>query len=719
MKETIKEIFKVEAYELLSELEKSLLGLEETPQDAEMIGAVFRALHTIKGSGAMAGFDSIAAFTHEVEAVFELVRNGRLLVTKRLIDLTLIAGDHIRTMLESSEGVVDVDSLQAIITELRELMPRKDSSAKSEQPEPDSSDASGQESAVYRICLRPHKDLFLKGVNPILLLNELRGLGDCEIIAHTDALEELDSIDPESCLTYWDAILTTERGIDAIRDIFIFVEDDCDITIDVIAKESLLDGDQPAKRIGEILVERGCLSKEDLLSALNEQKRIGQLLVASGLVGETKVHSALVEQQHVQEMRKRQQKTEEVSNIRVPAQKLDALVDLVGELVTVQARLSQTSGLLNHPELLSIAEEVERLTAELRDNTMSIRMVAIGTMFSRFKRLVRDLSSELGKDILFATEGAETELDKKMIERLSDPLVHLIRNSIDHGIELSDSREASGKPRQGTIRLAATHSGANVLISITDDGAGLDVEAIKARAVERKLMAPDCELPEKEIFSFIFAPGFSTAAQVTSVSGRGVGMDVVKRSIDALRGSIDISSRRGVGTTITIKLPLTLAIIDGLLVKVGEGYFVLPLSAVEECVELSREDVSRAHGRHITRVRDKIVPYIRLRERFDASGEAPEIEQIVITEGTYGKVGFVVDSVIGEHQTVIKNLGRMYRDVEGISGATILGDGTVALILDMPQLVKGIEDEETAADLQSSNCRIKDAYGEMRNEMVL
>ena len=438
------------------------------------------------------------------------------------------------------------------------------------------------------------------------------------------------------------------------------------------------------------------MAEEDLRRALGEQKRIGELLVDSGLVEPSQVEAALFEQEHIKTVRKKQQQEEQSSGIRVPADKLDTLVNLVGEMVTVQARLSQTVASLDHAELLSISEEVERLTAELRDNTMSIRTMPIGTTFSKFKRLVRDLSNELKKDIALVTEGAETELDKTVIERLNDPLVHLIRNCIDHGIERPEAREAAGKPPQGTVHLSAAHSGANVLIRIEDDGAGLDVEAIRAKAMEKGLIADGVEMTEKEIFALIFAPGFSTATQVTSVSGRGVGMDVVKRSIDALRGSIDISSRKGTGTTITLKLPLTLAIIDGLLVQVGDGHFVLPLSIVEECVELTREDVARTHGRQITFVRDEIVPYIRLRERFVTNGNGPDVEQIVITGSSGGRVGFVVDKVIGEHQTVIKNMGKMYRQVDAISGATILGDGTVALIVDVPKLVEGVESQEFA-----------------------
>jgi len=338
---------------------------------------------------------------------------------------------------------------------------------------------------------------------------------------------------------------------------------------------------------------------------------------------------------------------------------------------------------------------VERLTVSLRDNTMSIRMLPIGTTFGNFKRAVRDLSSELGKEIELTTEGAETELDKTVIERLSDPLVHLIRNSIDHGIETPEVREAAGKPRCGTIHLSAVHSEAHVLIRIQDDGAGIDTGAVRAKAVEKGLIAPEAAPSDKELYALMLLPDFSTARKVTNVSGRGVGLDVVKKAIDALRGTIEISSARGAGATITLKLPLTLAIIDGFLTKIGSEHFIFPLSSVEECIELKRESV-KSNSRHLVNVRGHMVPYIRLREKFTVEGDTPEIEQIVIVGEDGHRVGFTVDTVVGQHQTVLKSLGAFYKGVEGISGATILGDGTVALILDLPKLVGAAEREENA-----------------------
>jgi two-component system chemotaxis sensor kinase CheA len=700
-----KSLYEEEANELLADLESALLELEEAPDDAELIGRIFRALHTIKGSGSMFGFDAIAKFTHEVETVFDMVRNEEMSVTKELIDLTLSSGDVIKTMLDNSETGDSEDKERAgeIIASLQKLVPNNNEQKEDKiSPAPSQNDSpvqSGQEERqiTYRIRFRPPADIFTRGIDPVLLVNELNDLGMCKIVALKNDIPLLNDIVPEYCYTYWDIILTTNRNADAIKETFIFVEDDSEINIAVIDDSIGSNKESTHKKLGDILVERGDLDDENLRVILRKQKRVGEMLVDANLVDTGKVESALAEQQHMKEVTEKrsvQQKKDSASSIRVDSDKLDRLVNLVGELVTVQARLTQTASSKNDPELFLVAEEVERLTEELRDNTMSVRMVPIGSMFSRFKRLIRDLSSEMGKTIDLSTEGADTELDKTVIDKLNDPLVHLIRNCIDHGIETPDGREAAGKPKNGKVHLSATHSGANVLIKIVDDGGGLNPEAIRAKAVERGLIEPDAELSEKDTFALILEAGFSTAEKVTNVSGRGVGMDVVKRSIEALRGTIDIGSQRGAGTTITLKIPLTLAIIDGLLVKIGQEVFVVPLSLVEECVELTEDDIEKAHGRHIANVRGEIVPYVNLRDKFSITEDKPDIEQIVIADVDDNRVGFVVDDVIGEHQTVIKTLGKFYKDVDGVSGATILGDGAVALILDVPKLVQSAVKEE-------------------------
>ena len=587
--------FRDEACELLAEIEAALLDLEKAPHDRELIDRVFRALHTIKGSGGTCAFNDVSAFAHKLETFFDLVRKGKVRATKEFITLALSARDQINEMLDECYG------------------------GSSANPD------TGQE-----------------------IINSFATF--CTIAAN------------EPAPTPFSFPIKTEEA-------------DC-------------------MKLGEILVERGDLASEDIPKVLSAQKFFGEILVESSLVAPDKVQAALAEQQKMRESRKEFLKAEETASIRVATEKLDGLVDLVGELVTVQAQLSRVAGASNIPEFRAIAEQVERLSGSLHDRTMSIRMIPIETMFGRFKRLVHDLARETGKEVALVTEGAETELDKTVIERLRNPLVHLIRNCIDHGIELPDTREKAGKPRCGTVGLAAIHSGAHVLIRISDDGAGLDREAIRARGEEKGLIPPYAHLSDKELFSLIFAPGLSTARTVTDISGRGVGLDVVKKAIDSLQGSIEINSRLGSGTEITLKLPLTLAIIDGLLVKIGGESFVLPLSFVKECVELTALDKKNVHGRNLANVRGEIVPYINLRECFLTKGEPPAIEQIVITETDGRRIGLVVDKVIGGHQTVIKNLGTIYRDVEGISGATILGAGTVALILDVPGLVRFTERDE-------------------------
>ncbi len=694
----LREMFKSEAYELVAELENALLALEEAPRDKDVIGRVFRALHTIKGSGGACGFDAIAHFAHEVETLYDAIRNDQAVATGEVINLTLAARDQITALFDEfyQKKKADPEVTEQIITQVRKLVPEGFVS-KSKKPAAPAPAPPTHEHETFRIRFRPARNIFLTGTDPLNLLNDLRALGTCHVVAQLGDIPAVTDFDAELCYIYWDVILTTDRGIDAIKDVFIFVQDSSELIIQPIDVDSVLAGGEGYKRLGEILVERGDLAPEDIRVTASEQKRIGELLVDKGVVNTDTVESALTEQQHIRDLRKERQKVEEVSSIRVQSQKLDKLVDLVGELVTVQARLTQIAANGNSAILLSIAEEVERLTAELRDTSMSIRMVPIGTIFNKYKRVVRDLAQALSKSVELAMEGTETELDKTVIEKLHDPMVHLVRNCIDHGIEMPDDRAAAGKPRHGTIRLAAQHSGAFVQIRIEDDGAGMDTEAIRRKAVEKGMIAADAQLSDKELYALVLLPGFSTAAQVTDVSGRGVGMDVVKQAIESLRGTIEIASVRGKGTTITLSLPLTLAIIDGFLTRIGNEHFVIPMALVDECVELTAAKAVSSSGRTLLNVRGGLVPYINLRERFAVAGERPAIEQVVIIKAENMRVGFVVDHIVGGHQTVIKNLGRMYRQVDGISGATILGDGTVALILDVPKLVQGVEREETGS----------------------
>jgi len=624
-----RQAYQEEARELLAELESALLALDQDRENRELVGRAFRALHTIKGSGAMFGFDDIAAFAHDLETAFDQLRNGQLAATTSLINLTLAACDQIRSMLQPDEPGSAVRARSAsMLAELTQLTAPPSASTETARP--------------WGIHFRPKPDILLNGTNPILLLRELRGLGRLEVAADTSALPPLAELDPERCYVAWDMVLTTAVPLEAIRDVFLFVEGDCELTI-----EPLPDRPKPGQPA--------------------EPQHPARPVAENAT---TSVAAA--------------------SSVRVAAHKLDEFVNLVGELVTVQARLGELAARRADPEIQAVSEEIERLTTELRENSMSIRMLPLRTTFERFRRLVHDLGSELGKDVQLVIEGAETELDKTVIEQLNDPLVHLIRNSMDHGIEPTEARRAAGKPIPATIHLSATHSGAHVLIRVTDDGRGLDPEAIRARALAQGLVEADARLSDCDLASLILAPGFSTARRVTDVSGRGVGMDVVRRSIEALRGSMEISSRPGAGMAVTLRLPLTLAIIDGLLVRVGQSHFVLPLANSLECVELTGQDIAEAHGNHIANVRGELIPYVRLSEYFQMPVDRREREQIMVVETEHGHFGFVVDQVLGDHQTVIKNLGRLYRNVQVVSGATILGNGSVALILDPHRLVQSV-----------------------------
>lgn len=677
--------FRLEAQELLVQLEAALLDLEDRPDDRELIDTAFRALHTLKGSGSMFGFEALAAFTHHIENAFDQVRKGKQPPSGALISVALKAQDQMRALIEAPDSADQSVSDQLlgqlnVVMGAAEALSAPTSAAVPAEPPPEGP-------TTWRIRFRLAPDAMAMGTNPLLLLDELRGLGSCDVVALTEAVPELRELDPLTCHLAWNVVLTTDAPRSAIDDVFIFVIDDMELKVERVEPEP--------NRLGDILVERGDMSVAAVQSALTAQPRLGQLLVNSGNVTEEQVASALAEQKHRRDAEASRNAAKAADSIRVPAERLDNLMDRVGELVIAQARLRQLvlSGDILH--LKSVGEEIERLVNELRDTTMGIRTLPIGSLFGRYRRLIRDLSNDLGKDIALVTSGEETELDKTVIERLNDPLVHLIRNCVDHGIEPPEGRQAAGKPAQGRVHLSAVHSGAEVLIRIQDDGRGLDKARIRAKAEEQGLLAPDAKISDSDLYQMIFAPGFSTAREVTNVSGRGVGMDVVKRTIEALRGTIELDSAPGRGSVVTLRLPLTLAIIDGLLVRVGRGRYVIPLSAVEECVELGVEEDARSRGCSFLNIRDDLVPFLRLRDMFGTREAADPYQKIVIVSTGDLRVGLVVDQVIGDHQTVIKSLSALHSDVECFSGATILGDGGVALILDVAHLVEfGQEREE-------------------------
>lgn len=668
--------FREEAADLLTDLESTLLSLEENPGDRDLLDNAFRALHTIKGSGAMFGFEAAAGFTHHLENAFDLVRKGSIAPNSALIGIALAARDHIRTLIDAPEQA-DPTLGERLLTEVAQLTGAAAREATAQTPEQEQ--PAGR--TTWRFRFRLARDAMSMGTNPLLLLEEIHGLGEATIVALTEGVPPLEEIDPCGCYLAWDVVLTTDQPKSAIEDVFIFCSDEMELTIERIRNEH--------ERLGEILSTRGDVDAATLEEAIARQPRLGELLVQEGALTPDRLHSALAEQKHVRGEAETAKAAAQSANtsIRVAAERLDDLMDQVGELVIAQARLKQIIAASDDLQVKSIAEEIERLSNGLRDTTMGIRMLPIGSLFGRFRRLVRDLSRDLGKDVQLSTSGEETELDKTVIERLNDPLVHIVRNSLDHGLETADDRLRAGKPAQGNLLLSASHAGTQVRISIRDDGRGLDRARIRAKAEEQELIPVDAKVTDAELFQLIFHPGFSTAKTVTSVSGRGVGMDVVRRTIDSLRGTIEVNSTPGEGTEIALSLPLTLAIIDGLLVRVGDGRYVLPLSAVEECVELPNEDDRRHQGRNFLNIRGELVPFMRLREAFAVQTPPDPYQKVVVISTGDRRVGLVVDQVLGDHQTVIKSLSKLHADVEDFSGATILGDGTVALILDVAHLV--------------------------------
>ena len=655
------EVFRQEASELFETLETTLLDLGLRPDDRDLVDSAFRALHTIKGSGAMFGFDKVAAFTHEFETAFERVRKGEIKPTQELISVALAAKDYIRSLIETPEAADPIIG-EAILDDLRHFVGGPAPAAAAE-PRPLAPPPPSEKSAGWQLRLEFDSHILRNGSNPLDLLEDLCKLGSCFVVPLTDGVPPLDELEPDYCYLKWDVTLHSDCDKAAIDDVFMFVQDEMKLTLAPLAQVERAAPPPPAP-VKEVIPP------------------------APMIPAETAKAPAPKPEPQPERRREEPRRSDDraIATVRVQAERLDELMDRVGELVIAQARLTQLAATGSDPSIKMIAEEIERLAASLRDTTMGARMVPIGSLFGRFRRLVHDLSRDLSKPVEFVTVGEDTELDKTMIECLADPLVHLIRNAIDHGIEDTATRNAAGKTEQGRIELQAVHSGAQVLVTVKDNGGGLNTARIRAKAEEQGLVAPGAALSDHEIHQFLFHPGFSTAQTISALSGRGVGMDVVKRTIENMRGSIDLSTRPGQGTTVTLRLPLTLAIIEGLLIRVGEGRYIIPLSAVEECVELTARD-ERSRGRNFLNVRGNLVPFLRLREILTVPGAPDQHQKTIIISTGETRVGLVADQIIGNHQTVIKSLSKLHSDVTIFSGAAILGDGTAALILDVAQLV--------------------------------
>jgi two-component system, chemotaxis family, sensor kinase CheA len=644
------EIFRVEAQELLEQIEQGLLDLTHNPGDKELVATVFRALHTLKGSGAMFGFDTLAEFTHHCETAFDRVRKGEVPATRELVTAVLNAMDHMRALAE--RRVVAAADGDLLLAALERVVGAGKGTNGAVLP---ANTESGAALASWHLRFTLASDVLVNGTRPLPMLDELRALGACRIAAITDNIPPLNGLVPHECHLGWDVTLTTDQPRSAIEDVFMFVMDDMTLQIDALAQPD------PAEMPEAALPE-------------------AELVVAGGDAKALRPDAS----------------------VRVPALRLDELMDRVGELVIAQSRLKQIAGASIDMNLRSVAEEIEHLASELRDSMMSVRMVPVAQLFGRFRRLIHDLARDTGKEIELVTEGEATELDKTVIERLADPLVHLIRNAADHGLETPPERRAAGKPAQGRIILSARQAGAEVVITVRDDGRGVNRERVRAKAEENGLIVPGAVLSDQDLLQLVFQPGFSTAAAVTNLSGRGVGMDVVKRTIEGLRGTLELSSPPGEGSVVELRIPLTLAIIDGLLVRVGAARYVIPLSAVEECLELSTEQDQRSAGRSLLTIRGQLVPFIRLHDMFK-TGMAPDLYQkIVVISSGADRVGLVVDQILGDHQTVIKPLSPFHAELGAFSGATILGDGSVALILDVGALVTA-EAQHNLAPLRAAS----------------
>ncbi|MHB1231338.1 MAG: chemotaxis protein CheA [Burkholderiales bacterium] len=713
--------FIVESRELLLDLESSLLRLEDMPEDTDTLSAIFRAAHTIKGSAGMFGLDLIVDFTHIVESVLDKLRGGDIVTDGALVALLLKCGDHIGDLVTvvAEKGKIpgaDMTTAQAaLVVDLQKCLgqaEKADSNLAAPLPvqyESRVEVSGGGEVAndCWHLSLRFGPDVLRNGMDPLSFLRYLQTLGEITSIAMLpDAMPRAEDMDPESCYLGFEIEFRSEMDKATIASVFEFVREDSVIHIlpphgkiaEYIELIKKLPEDQG--RLGDLLVASGALTQSELEEGLRVQlsppdhtiKPLGEILVDQQSVHQEIVEGALDKQRQTKE-----RKAQENRYIRVHADKLDSLINLVGELVIAGASANLLAVREGNPLLRESTSVISHLVEEIRDGALQLRMVQIGETFSRFQRVVRDVSQELGKDIELAISGAETELDKTVVEKIGDPLMHLVRNSMDHGIEPAELRAANGKPVQGTLYLNAYHDSGSIVIEVGDDGAGLNRDRILQKAFERGLVAPNANLSDREIDNLIFEPGFSTAEKLSNLSGRGVGMDVVRRNIEALRGTVELDSEPGKGTTVRIRLPLTLAIIDGFLVGVNHSSYVIPLDMVTECVELSASERQAARQRGYLNLRGTVLPLAWLREQFEVEGEEARRENVVVVHYGAHQAGLVVDELLGEFQTVIKPLGHLFGNVKGISGSTILGSGEVALILDVPSLIQHAIDRENAA----------------------
>ncbi|MCF5468602.1 chemotaxis protein CheA [Pseudomonas syringae] len=670
--------FIVEARELLQAMEESLLQLESEPGDVDAIGAVFRAAHTIKGSAGLFGLTPIVSFTHIVEDVLDRLREGSVSVDAGLIAVLLKSGDHMLELIDvvASRGQqLQPPALEREAALRQALQVYQAPGAAPVIEEARSSDTTDAENAevLWHISLRFGVDVFRNGMDPLSFLRYLNTLGKMiQVSTLTDSIPPVEAWDPESCHLGFDIDFLSSAGHAAINEVFDFVREDCVVEI-TAANDSTDSGEPTGTELVSQTERSGMVASGELLG---DQRAVPR---EPGVATAVERPSAGGEQ-----------KNKDGRYVRVNADKLDELINLVGELVIASAGASLLAKSCDNDPLQEASSTVSGLVEQILDGALHLRMIPIGDTFNRFRRVVRDVSQELGKDIDLIINGAETELDKTVVEKIGDPLMHLLRNSMDHGIESAEARRAAGKPAKGHLSLNAYHDSGSIVIEIADDGAGLNRERILDKAQQRGLVAAGASLTDQEIYNLIFEPGFSTAEAVTNLSGRGVGMDVVKRNITLLRGTVDLDSQPGQGTIVRIRLPLTLAIINGFLVGIDQSTYVIPLDMVQECIELDEQDRQASRDNGYLDLRGEVLPLVYLREHFNHEGPAARRQNVVVVRYAEHKAGLVVDELLGEFQTVIKPLGKLFGALRGISGSTILGSGAVALILDVPALLNQI-----------------------------
>jgi two-component system chemotaxis sensor kinase CheA len=643
-----RETFFQEAAEHLETMEAALLSLQSAQPDDETLNSIFRCAHSIKAGAGMFGFDELARFTHTMESLLDQMRNGEVGVSPPLLELLLRSVDMLRALADSAaRGDAPSAGWEAVIVELG----RAGGTCLSVPPTPVPTAAARPLEIDYQIGFQPAAEIFSSGLDPFLVLRDLSQLGEIVVEADVSALPELEQVDPETCYLGWRIRLKTSAAMDEIHDVFAFVEDLAVISIDSVGQPvpqsavSAAAGAIPAQTSTRLPVQPG------------------------------------------------RRPAARESSIRVATEKVDRLIDLVGELVIAQSMATQLMNGFTMDRLQSLQHslmDMELHTRELQDRAMRIRMMPIGNIFSRFPRLVHDTAQALGKQVALHISGEETEIDKGVIELIADPLTHLVRNAVDHGIEQPEARLKAGKPAEGTLSLTAYHRGGNVIVEVSDDGSGLDTARIRSKGIERGLMSPDEDLSDEQIHALIFQPGFSTSDVVSDISGRGVGMDVVKRSVEALKGAVAIESQRGRGSTLRIRLPLTLAILDGLLLRIGEQIYVMPLVSVIESIRPNAEQVRGVAGcGEVVVVRKQPLPLLRLGQILNIPAEItdPSLGLVVIVEHEERQMALLIDEVMGQQQVVVKSLETNFKKVQGIGGATILGDGRAALILDIAGIV--------------------------------